>query len=1188
MNSLIRFALKYRALVVLVSLGILIYGGYSAANLPIDVFPDLDRPRVTIMTECHGLAAEEVEILVSAPLESALLGASGVQMVRSQSGPGLSILYVDFDWTTDLPSARQVVRERLMAMEQGLPEGVLPHLQPTSSIMGQILLIGMSRMPGPNGGWLAPLDKSGTLTEFVLDRDDAKAVVAFWKPTPRKPGSAGRDSPTDGWQAENLKGAALELSWPGMEGSPVTLQPSDDGPRFAAQDSRLGNLPPDLGQDGVILHITRDGKTKVVPFHPRKQAMELRTLADWVVRLRLLQTPGIAQITVMGGGRKQYQVLLDPEALRRFNVTLEDVETALRKSNINTSGGFAAREGLEQPIRVFGRLGLDGADTIEELKGLPVKPTPHGAIRLEQVAARIVEGAQFKRGDSSINGQPGVAMTVHKQAHVDTRELTSRLLAALEEVERTLPPDIVINPELFQMKNFIDRGIFNVAEALVLGAGLVLIVLFLFLLNFRTTFISLTAIPLSLAITALVFRMVSWITGTELSINVMTLGGIAVAMGELVDDAIVDVENIFRRLRENQTLPEPRASLAVIYDASVEIRSAIVYGTGMVILVFLPLFALSGVEGRLFAPLAIAYIVSILASLLVSLMVTPVLSYYLLPKSKAAHRHDDSPFLRWLKVAMTPLIRLSMARPGWILIVSWLLVVGAAWHITQLGSDFLPPFDEGTVQVNLNLPPGASLEASNQAAGIVDGRFLALKQSPANPDAPIKSFLRMTGRAELDDHAEPVSNTHYYVAINPTSGLSREEVIKLLREDLKGNEAEKIDAAVPHADVEVEQPLAHLISHMLTGVSAQIAIKISGDDLDKLRSLAQNIKSKIASVEGLVEPIVEAQQLTEELQIRLRPEALSRYGLSREYVAHYVELALQGETVSQVIEGQRRFDLLVRFDEPFRTDYTQLKRLRVDIPNQKKSVPLGDLADIRAGLSPNYVKRENGKRILTIRCNVEDRDVGSVAQDIETRIREEVQLPPGYFVELGGQFQAQRHATYVIGGLALVSAFGMFAILYTLFPSWRVVMQVLNALPTAFIGGVLALVLTRQSLTVAALVGFISLGGIAVRNGILLVTHYFHLMRKEGEPFSEEMVLRGSLERLSPVLMTALTAGIALIPLVIGGFQPGREILYPVATVILGGLITSTLCEFLIHPGLFWRFSGHDAVRLSRHGKAHN
>ena len=1128
LNAVIRFALRYRMLVVVTSLALLVYGSYLATTLPIDVFPDLDRPRVIIITECPGLATEEVETMITQPIEVALLGASGVQAVRSQTTAGLNVIYIEFDWTTEIRAARQTVQERLGTLAGVLPEGIRPQMTPPASIMGQIVIAGIYRQPGLNGGELVPVGRTGLLAELVPSTGKSPQVFG-WRPVNRHR--------LDSWEPVKVD----SITW--AEGV---------AERRAA--------------------LTIEGQQHDVQFPTAEsQQMALRTIADWVIRPRLLKVTGVAEVFIQGGDRKQYQVLIDPAALLEYDVTLQEVEQALKESNINTSGGFAVQGETERPIRVLGRLGPDSHLVVEDLRKIPIKVHQDRSVLLSQVA-QVVEGPQFKRGDGSVNGRAGVVFTIVKQPHIDTRSLTDRLEEALKESEASLPADIVINSELFRLKNFIDRGIFNVGEALVIGAVLVLIILFLFLLNFRTTFITLTAIPLSLVITTLVFRILGHVTGAQLSINVMTLGGIAVAMGELVDDAIVDVENIFRRLKENNALATPKPPLQVVYEASKEIRSAIVFGTAVVILVFLPLFALSGVEGRLFAPLGVAYIVSILASLIVSLTVTPVLSYYLLPQSKATHTEHDGPLLRVLKWAASYLIRLSMARSGSLLLLTWLLVGFAAWEMAQLGRNFLPQFDEGSVQVNITLPPGSSLQASNQTAKAIDAKFMQLQKSEKNPKGEIIHFVRRTGRAEMDEHAMPVSASEYILSMNPESGRHREDILKQLLAELRDE--------VPGVDIEVEQPLAHLISHMVSGVYAQIAIKVHGDDLDTLQQVSERVKATVQSVPGVTPPVAEAIRQTEELHIRLRPDDLAFHGLTRAYVAQILQTALQGEVVSQVLEGQRRFDLLVRLEENYRTDYANLGRLRIDLPNNRGQIELRELADVGEGAGPNAINRENARRRIVIRCNTQDRDLASAVAEIQQRVGREVTLPEGYFIEYGGQFESQQRATTLILTLAAISVVGMFVVLMILYPSIRIVLQILNALPTAFIGGVLALVITQQSLTVASLVGFISLGGIAVRNGILLVTHYFHLMKEEGEAFTPEMVVRGSLERLAPVLMTALTAGIGLVPLVLGGQEPGREILYPVATVILGGLVTSTFCEFLIHPGLFWKFSGKDADAL--------
>ncbi|QDU11842.1 efflux RND transporter permease subunit [Gimesia aquarii] len=1128
LNSIIRLSLTHRTLVLAACVVVLAYGGYLTTTLPIDVFPDLDRPRVVILTECPGMSSEEVETLVTFPIETAILGANGVEDVRSQSGQGMNVIYVEFSWETEPRYARQIVSERLANVP--MPPGIRPIMTPQASIMGQILHIGIHRRQGPRGGDLTQVGQ----TPFLAERteSDGKAVLTVWDPVSRN-----------------------DLSlWKKVE----------------VENPKWNQASPKRN----VTFVWNKRSYEVVFPTPLQERMDLRTTADWVIRPRLLKLTGIAEVIVMGGDEKQYQVLVDPIKLQEYNVSLQEVEAAVQANNLNASGGFIIDGQTERPVRVIGRLGSLANDVLEELRKAPVKMNGDRTVLLHHVA-RIEEGPAPKRGDASIDGHAGVVITIVKQPHADTRKLTDDVMAALKDAESTLPADIVINTNLFQLKSFIDRGIYYVEEALVIGAVLVVIVLFLFLLNLRTTFITLTAIPLSLVITTLVFRIIGVITGTELSINVMTLGGIAVAIGELVDDAIVDVENIFRRLGENNMSPNPKPAIVVVYEASKEIRSAIIFGTAVVVLAFMPLFALSGVEGRLFAPLGVAYIVSILASLLVSLTVTPVLSYYLLPQAKATHNHQDGRLLRVLKWGASFLIRFSIRRAGILLVLTWVLVGFSVWELSKLGADFLPKFDEGSVQINVTLPGGSSLKASNEASALIDKQLVKMQKSSDNPNGPVLHFFRRTGRAELDEHAQPVNVGEYILTMNPDSDHGRDEFLDTLLSDLRSN--------VPGVGIEAEQPLSHLISHMLSGVKAQIGIKLYGDDLDKLRELAGQVRDVIADVPGVTPPIIDPQERVDELHVVLKPDELAFFGLSREYVANFVQTALKGEAISQVLVGQRRFDLVIKLNELYRSDPYNLGELRLDLPDGRGQIRLREVADFPGSASgPNLVNRENVRRRQTIRSNVSGRDLASAVVEIEKRVRDQVALPTGYFVEFGGQFEAQRSATFLITILAIVSVAGIFIVLMMLYPSVRITFQILNAIPTAFIGGVFALVLTNQTLTVASMVGFVSLGGIAVRNGILLVTHYFHLMEKEGEAFTPQMVLRGSLERLSPVLMTALTAGIALVPLVVGGNKPGLEILYPVATVILGGLITSTFCEFFIHPGLFWKFSGKDADRLVR------
>lgn len=1126
LNSIIRLALVHRTLVLAACVVVLVYGGYLSTTLPIDVFPDLDRPRVVILTECPGLSPEEIETQVTYPIETALLGAAGVEAVRSQSSQGMNVIYVEFSWATEIRYARQVVAERLAVVV--VPPGVKPQMTPPASIMGQILHVGLRRQKGPQGGDLAVIDYSTLVAERTVvgkERD-----LAVWRPTYR--------NQPDSWER-------------------VTI----GNPQWGTGDT----------ENSATFSI--EGQKHEVHFRsPLEERMDLRTTANWLIRPRLLKLPGIAEVILLGGDIKQYQVLIDPDQLLEFDVSLHEVEAAIQANNLNASGGFLEEGQSERPVRLIARLGPDSGKVISDLRNVVVKTNADRSVLLGNVA-EIKEGPAPKRGDGSVDGQPGVVITIVKQPHADTRKLTEEVKAAMLEAQASLPIDVVVETNLFQLKTFIDRGVYYVEEALVIGAALVVVVLFLFLLNIRTTFITLTAIPLSLVITTLVFRVIGLVTGQELSINVMTLGGIAVAMGELVDDAIVDVENIFRRLGENAASAAPKPMIVVVYEASREIRAAIVFGTAVVILAFLPLFALSGVEGRLFTPLGIAYIVSILASLLVSLTVTPVLSYYLLGQTTSSQKHHDGWLLRVLKWLASYLIHFSMRNAILLLSLTWILVGFSVWQLTRLGADFLPKFDEGSVQINVALPGGSSLKASNEASALIDARLLTMQKTVKNPEGPVLHFARRTGRAELDEHAQPVNVGEYILTMNPSSHIGRDEFLQSLLDDLRSN--------VPGVEIEAEQPLSHLISHMLSGVNAQVAIKLFGDDLDKLRELSGQVRDAISTIEGVTPPIIDPQERVNELHVVVRADDLAFYGLSREYVADFVQTALKGEAVSTIIEGQRRFDLVVKLKEAIRSDAYKLGELRLDLPDNRGQIRLKEVADFPSAASgPNLVNRENVRRRQTIRCNVTGRDLEGAITEIDKRVRSQVLIPSGYFVEFGGQFEAHRSATRLITILAGVSLAGIFLVLMMLYPSVRITLQILNAIPTAFIGGVMALVLTHQSLTVASMVGFVSLGGIAVRNGILLVTHYFHLMKEEGESFTESMVMRGSLERLSPVLMTALTAGIGLIPLVVNGKKPGLEILYPVATVILGGLITSSFCEFLIHPGLFWKFSGKDAERL--------
>ena len=731
-------------------------------------------------------------------------------------------------------------------------------------------------------------------------------------------------------------------------------------------------------------------------------------------------------------------------------------------------------------------------------------------------------------------------------------------MAAVEDLRPALPKDIRIAP-MYSQSSFIDRAIHNVIEALRDGGILVVIILFLFLMNFRTTFITLTAIPLSLVMTAIVFKI------TGMSINTMTLGGLAVAIGELVDDAIVDVENIHRRLQENRLKPVPLNPLLVVFRASTEVRNSIVFSTMIVCLVFVPLFALEGMEGRLFTPLGIAYVVSIFSSLIVSLTVTPVLSYWFLGFEKSTAHAQDGPLLRILKWGADKVIRFSLAFPRFNLIAVIVGVAFAGLCVSRLDRDFLPPFNEGAIQLNVLLPPGTSLEQCIKINKTIEERLTQ------NPD--ITAFVRRTGRSELDEHAEPVSASEYILELDPKSPRNREAQLTVLRETM---------AEIPGVVSAVEQPISHLISHMLSGVKAQIGIKIFGDDLDMLRNKAEQVKADIQSIRGVKDLIVEQQTTVPQLRIELDRDQLLLHGISAVEVNDFIETAMNGVTVSEILQGQRTFDLVLRLEKHAREDIEGLRRLTIDLPGGGK-VPLQSLAKIYEHRGPNSISRENVRRRIVVQCNVSDRGVVDVVQDIQQRLKAlQATLPPGYYIEFAGQFESQQKASRLLGMLFLVAMLGVFLVLFTMFKSVNLSLQVMAALPMAFIGSVAALVLTHQTLTIAAMVGFISLAGIASRNGILLLNHYLHLVKYEGESWSKEMIVRAGLERLAPVLMTALTAGIGLIPLVLAADQPGKEILYPVATVILGGVISSTLLDFFVHPALFWLFGLKAAERVVR------
>jgi CzcA family heavy metal efflux pump len=1018
LNKLIKFSLNNRLFVIAFACLIMVYGVYTITNLPVDVLPDLNRPRVTIFLEANGMAPEEIELQVALPVEVALNGAPGVEVVRSSSAPGIGMVFVEFDWNVDVYKARQLVAEKLQTVQ--LPNNITPIMGPISSVMGQIMLVGVS---------------------------------------------ADSTSPA-----------------------------------------------------------------------------ELRTLSDFTIRRRLMSIKGISQVIPIGGERKQYQVLISSAKLKQFGLSIDDVDQALSLTNQNTTGGFFDAYGSEVLIRNLGR-----ATTIEDLKGTVVANKDGLPVLLSQVA-EVKFGGAIKRGDASINGKPAVILTVEKQPGASTIDLTDEVEKALEELQLTLPKDVKLNPHIFQQKNFIVNSLNNVADALRDGFILVIIILFLFLLNFRTTIITLTAIPLSLIITAIIFKLFN------ISINTLTLGGLAIAIGELVDDAIVDVENVHRRLRENRLSSTPKPILKVVYDASSEVRNSIVYATIIVVLVFIPLFSMQGIEGKIFAPLGIAYITSIVGSLIVSLTVTPALCSYLLSKKPKNDAEHDSMLVRWLKKQDTKLLHFGLSRPKQIIGVSVLLIIAACSIVPFFGTEFLPPFNEGSFTINLSTPAGTSLEESNKIGTLAEKLMLKVPE--------VQYVSRRTGRAELDEHVEPVSNSEIEVELKEKPERSRDEILADIRKQLD---------VLKGVSVNVGQPISHRLDHLLSGVRAQVAIKLFGNDLNDLRSNATKIKEEISKIPGVVDAQIEKQVLVPQLVIRVKRDALQRYGIQAGKIAENLEVFYNGKVEGQILDGQKSFDIMLRTTNEERTNIEKIRNTLITTPAGNQ-IPLQQIADIEYTKAVNSVYHENTQRRIVISCNVQGRDLGSTVKEIQNNIKANVPLPQGYFIKYGGQFESQQEASKLIGILSIFAFLGIFLVLYSHFKSSRMVIQIMLNIPLALIGSVIAVTITGGTFSIATLVGFITLTGIASRNGIMMISHYIHLIEHEGEKFSKEMIIRGSLERLVPVLMTALVAALALIPLTLDSQASGKEILYPVATVILGGLISSTMLDMIVTPVVFYMF----------------
>ncbi len=1020
LDKIIKASLKNRLLVIITAAVLLIVGVITVTQIPVDVFPDLTAPTVVILTEAHGMAPEEVETLVTFSIETSVNGATGVRRVRSSTAMGISIVWVEFDWGTDIFIARQIVNEKLQLVTGQLPKGVAaPVLAPISSIMGEIMLVSIS---------------------------------------------------------------------------------SD-----------------------------------------RHSELDVRSVADWTIRKRLLAVAGVSQVIPIGGGKKQYQVLVDPDKLLAFDVTLQDVVAAVEKSNQNSSGGVFMEKGQEYLIR-----GLGHVYSVDDIGNAVVAVHKSVPVLVRDVADVKIDAAT-KIGDASVNAKPAVVVSIQKQPGANTLELTHRIERTLDEIQKTLPEGMLINTHIFRQADFIQVAIDNIEDVLRDGAILVVIVLILFLGNIRTTFISLTAMPLSLISAVFVMKFF------DITINTMTLGGMAIAVGAVVDDAIIDVENVFRRLKENAHLREAerRPYLDVIFDASREIRSSIVNATLIIIVVFLPLFFLSGVEGRLLQPLGIAYIASIGASLIVALTVTPALCAYLLPRAKFMQKEGDSFVVHRLKMAYGKTLDIVLARPKTVLLVAVVALFLAVGILPFMGRAFLPEFNEGSLTISVLTIPGTSLDESNKIGKMVEEILLS---HPA-----IKSTARRTGRAELDEHAQGV-NAAELDARFELDGKSKEEMLEELRKTL---------SVVPGTNITIGQPLGHRIDHMLSGTRANIAVKIFGTDLYKLRSIAEQVRKEMQNIGGVVDLAVEQQIDVPQIRIKANRLTMAKYGMTIADFSEAIDVAFNGEVVSQVLEGQQTFDLMVRFNENNRGSIEKIKQARFDTPAGVK-IPISELASISSEKGPNTISRENVQRKIVVQANVAGRDLRSVIEDIQKTVTANVNMPEGFYVEYGGQFESEQAATRIIAILSIAAILAIYLILYLEFRSFKTALLIMVNLPLALIGGIVAVFFSSGIISVASLVGFITLFGIATRNGILMISHYNHLIA-EGKEFTQA-IRQGSMERLSPVLMTALAAGLALIPLALAADQPGSEIQSPMAIVILGGLLSSTALNMIVIPALFLRY----------------
>ena len=1017
LNKIIQYSLHNRLVVMIASIALLLWGSYTAHKMEVDVFPDLNAPTVVVMTEAQGMAPEEVERMVTFPIETAVNGATDVKSVRSSSTTGFSVVWVQFDWGTNIYTARQIVSEKLSTLGDVLPSNVgQPTLGPQSSILGEMMIFGLTA-----------------------------------------------DS--------------------------TSLQ-------------------------------------------------DLRTIADWTIRPRLLSTGGVAQVAVIGGDIKEYQILLDPARMKYYNIGLDEVLPVVENMNQNATGGILYEYGNEYIIQ-----GVMATTRVEEIGKAVIKTVDDFPITLADIANVQIGAKTPKLGVASEKGKPAVLVTVTKQPGTNTLELTDKLDASIQELRKTLPEDVEVSTDIFRQSRFINSSIHNIQEALLEGAVFVIVVLFFFLMNFRTTIISLVALPLSMLMAILVMHALG------LTINTMSLGGLAIAIGSLVDDAIVDVENVYKRLRENRFKPatERRPTIEIVFEGSKEVRMPILNSTLIIVACFLPLFFLSGMEGRMLIPLGIAFVVALFASTVIALTLTPVLCSYMLTTEKALKKSEKEPFIsRSLKKVYRKSLNWALHYKKIVIGTAATLLVLSLIILFSLGRSFLPPFNEGSLTINISTMPGISLEESDRMGGLAEKILLGIPE--------IQTVARKTGRAELDEHALGV-NTSEIEAPFELQDRDRDEFLADVRKQL---------GELKGANIEIGQPISHRIDAMLSGTKANIAIKLFGDDLNRMFTLGNEIKNAIQGIPGIADLNVEQQIERPQLIISPKREMLARYGISLPEFSEFVNVCLAGEAVSQVYEKGKSFDLTVRVKDDLRDEMEKIRNLMIDAGDGQK-IPLNYVAEVRSAMGPNTISRENVKRKIVISANVADRDLRSVVNDIQDRVDKQIKLPEGYHLEYGGQFESEQAASRTLALTSFMSIVVIFLLLYHEFRSVKESAIILINLPLALIGGVFALLITTGEVSIPAIIGFISLFGIATRNGMLLISHYNHLQEEEGYSVRDS-VIRGSLDRLNPILMTALSSALALIPLALSGDLPGNEIQSPMAKVILGGLLTSTFLNGFIIP----------------------